>query len=439
MYVWKGGVRVYKERIQQALDYIENNLKAEITAAELAKNAGYSLFHFYRLFQGAAGMPVMQYIIHRRLLHAIYEIGGGRKKTDVVLEYGFDTYAGFYKSFVREIGYTPAEYLRKFKVKKPYRINLFQEEHIVVSHKKIAEMLSYWGLEGEPVADVVFEENGETSDTAKYVGEQYVIKYTNNPGNVIKAINIAKALTNAGLSAPVIVPTADGKEFVQNGELYFFLSRRIEGKGILASHVYLEEYGKKARFIGEIVGHLDLALAAVDVPVDDEDTLSAVCNWAVPALKSILPLPPDFMEGYMQEFHRLYPLLPRQIIHRDPNPSNIILSDDKWGFIDFELSERNVRIFDPCYAATAILSETYEDGNEEKMAGWTRVMKEIMLGYDSVVQLTDAEKEAVPYIILANQFVATAWFSERDKFLDFYNVNKKMTLWVIRNFEKMKI
>ena len=31
--------------------------------------------------------------------------------------------------------------------------------------------------------------------------------------------------------------------------------------------------------------------------------------------------------------------LPRQVIHRDPNPSNIILAKDKWGFIDFELSE----------------------------------------------------------------------------------------------------
>ena len=36
--------------IQKSLDYIEDNLQTEITAAELAEMAGFSLFHYYRLF-----------------------------------------------------------------------------------------------------------------------------------------------------------------------------------------------------------------------------------------------------------------------------------------------------------------------------------------------------------------------------------------------------
>ena len=59
------------------------------------------------------------------------------------------------------------------------------------------------------------------------------------------------------------------------------------------------------------------------------------------------------------------------------------LAKDKWGFIDSELSEENVRIFDLCYAATAILSETFD-----KVLTWVKVMKEIMHGYDSVVKMT---------------------------------------------------
>ena len=81
------------ELIQNCIDYIEENLKTEITAAELADRAGFSIFHFYRLFQAETGMPVMQYILKRRLLNAIYEIAQGRKKIDVAQEYGFDTYA----------------------------------------------------------------------------------------------------------------------------------------------------------------------------------------------------------------------------------------------------------------------------------------------------------------------------------------------------------
>lgn len=104
-----------RKAIQRILDYIEDNLKAEISVEELSDLAGFSLFHFYRLFQSAVGMPVMQYITRRRLLHGIHEISLGHKKIDVALSYGYETYAGFYKSFVREIGYTPKVYLKMYK------------------------------------------------------------------------------------------------------------------------------------------------------------------------------------------------------------------------------------------------------------------------------------------------------------------------------------
>ena len=71
--------------IQRSLDYIEDNLKTEITAAELAEAAGFSLFRYYRLFQQATGLPVMQYILRRRLLHGVYAISKGSTKIDAAL------------------------------------------------------------------------------------------------------------------------------------------------------------------------------------------------------------------------------------------------------------------------------------------------------------------------------------------------------------------
>ena len=106
--------------IQQSLDYIEENLQADITAAELAEMAGFSLFHYYRLFQQATGMPVMQYILRRRLLYGVYAMKQGSTKTDAALLYGFDTYAGFYKAFCREFGSTPSEFLQSSRTKRPY-------------------------------------------------------------------------------------------------------------------------------------------------------------------------------------------------------------------------------------------------------------------------------------------------------------------------------
>ena len=309
----------------------------------------------------------------------------------------------------------------------------------MINHKLITEILSNWDLQDQKVSDIVFPETGEISDTSKFVGDDYVIKYTANLGNTKKAIEIAGALNNVGLSAPTVIPTKDGREYVQEGELYFTLSRKIDGERVMAGKLYLDDYEKKARFIGEIIGWLDKALSTVDMATDEVDTYDAVKSWALPKVSSEFGLDDDFTKTFLEGFERLYKSIPRQVIHRDPNPSNIIVAEDKWGFIDFELSERNVRIFDPCYAATAILSETFEDGNSDKFMKWISVLKEMIAGYDSVVKLTEEEKQAVPYIILANQFISTAYFADKDRYEGLYATNKKMTRSIIDNIEMMKI
>ena len=128
--------------IQKSIDYIEDNLKTDITAKELSEMAGFSLFHYYRMFQSAVGLPVMQYITRRKLLNALYDMHCGEKMVVVALDYGFETQAGFYKAFIREFGYTPTEFLNMSKKKKPYRINLFKEEHIMVSHKNVKYLIT---------------------------------------------------------------------------------------------------------------------------------------------------------------------------------------------------------------------------------------------------------------------------------------------------------
>ena len=148
----------------------------------------------------------------------------------------------------------------------------------------------------------------------------------------------------------------------------------------------------------------------------------------------MLGLSDEFCQGYLDTFGALYPDLPRQIIHRDPNPGNIICAEDQWGFIDFDLAERNARIYDPCYAATAVLSETFGENNEK----WLETYRDIICGYDSVARLSEAERRAIPYVVLANQFVCVAWFSEQDKYAEVFETNKQMTLWLLRKFEELK-
>ncbi len=421
--------------IQRSLDYIEDNLQTEITAAELAEMAHISLFHYYRVFQQATGLPVMQYILRRRLLHGVYAMKQGRTKTEAALAYGFDTYAGFYRAFCREFDSTPSEFLKTCRVRRPYRIDLMKEDYMTVTHKKAARILKHWNLESEIITDIYYEETGARNDSACYVGEKFVLKYTADLKKLKSHIEVSKAIRNIGLLSAAPVETADGREYIQDGELYFYVTDRLPGQQIVSGTFYDGDAISNARFVGEIIGQLHLALSSADISVNDANLLEAVENWALPKVKDALALTDSFCKDYIDMFAQLYPALPRQLIHRDPNPGNIICAEEQWGFIDFEHAERNVRIYDPCYAATAVLSENFAVDNER----WLEIYRNIICGYDSVVCLTEEEIRTVPYVILANQFVCVAWFADQDKYAELYEINRQMTLWLIERFDELKV
>ena len=48
----------------------------------------------------------------------------------------------------------------------------------MVSHKKLKEILRNWGFEDEKITDIVYDETGNISESACYVGDNYVIKYS---------------------------------------------------------------------------------------------------------------------------------------------------------------------------------------------------------------------------------------------------------------------
>ena len=110
---------------------------------------------------------------------------------------------------------------------------------------------------------------------------------------------------------------------------------------MIAHDFYEGDYAAKARFVGEIIGQLHLILCQAKTSVNDVNLYESVKNWALPKSKDILSLSESFCRGYLNEFGKLYDKLPKQIIHRDPNPSNIIVSPPcvlfGWWFSPWEL------------------------------------------------------------------------------------------------------
>ena len=414
------------EHLQKSLDYIEENLAAELTAGELAERAGYSLSHYSHLFREAVGMSPGHYILRRRLLHAGWEMSRGGSFIETALHWGFDTYAGLYRAFVREFGCTPTEYLRSKRGRKPWRIDLCKEEPIM-THKDAARVLKHWGLEGECLQDVLVQSTGAQRENLTAVGAKYFIKRTTDQKKLENSLALSKALAELGLLSPVAIPTLAGEEYLTEGGFRYTLTERLPGCSVTA--LELLEPGN-ARREGEAIAGLHRALKGIEAPVEEDDLLSTLKSWAVPAAKDALGLTNGWCEGFLAELEGLWKELPRQIIHRDLNPGNLVRDGESWGFLDFELSQRNIRIYDVVYAAGAVLSETFPEHKDAWIGCWQALME----GYAP----TAAERRAAPLVLLGSQMVCVAWFGGQEKYRELFETNKKMTMWFLEHFEELK-
>lgn len=428
--------------IQSSLDYIEDNLKTNITAEELSSIAGFSLFHYYRVFQSFVGLPVMQYILHRRLVNAIYEISCGNKMIDVAQMYGFETHAGFFKAFKREYDYSPSEYLKHHKVQKPYKIVLKQEGDIMISNKKISEMLVNWNLKDEKIGTFYYESSGVKSENTWYIGDDYLMKSGANLTRLKLHNDIAMAVQKAGLETTVPVPSLDGKDYVLEGDTYFCLTTNPKGNCIIAKNLFDEAGKTTALNMGEVLGQLHKILKKHDkyIICNDNNLFHTIKGWALPKVMHVMNLPNGFYHDYIDTFCELYKNLQTHAIHRNPTPSDFIMRDGKpVGFIQFELSERNIRIFDPCYAATAILSECFEENSNIKFFDWIDLYQNIIKGYDNVTKLSKTEKQALPYVIISIQMICVAYFSDTGKYAELAKINKNILELLVQNKEALMI
>lgn len=97
--------------IQRIIDYIEAHLKDELDNKQLAKIAGYSEFHFLRLFREAVRLTPADYIRKRRISEIVRRIGTeSRPMSDIAFEYGFNSKENFTRAFKNEHKILPTEF-----------------------------------------------------------------------------------------------------------------------------------------------------------------------------------------------------------------------------------------------------------------------------------------------------------------------------------------
>ncbi len=98
------------DNMKNAIDYIENNLEAEIEYTRVAQIALCSQYHFQRMFAFLIGIPLSEYIRRRRLTLAAFELQNSNIKIiDLALKYGYNSPDSFSRAFLAMHEVTPSK------------------------------------------------------------------------------------------------------------------------------------------------------------------------------------------------------------------------------------------------------------------------------------------------------------------------------------------
>jgi len=117
----------YIDVVNDAIEYIENNLQKTVRLDELAAKYYISRYHFYRIFRSLTNATLAEYITQRRLSEAAKKIKATKQSIiDIAFDYGFESPETFSRSFKRFFKVTPLA-CRKFD----FRIPIIEKKEIV--------------------------------------------------------------------------------------------------------------------------------------------------------------------------------------------------------------------------------------------------------------------------------------------------------------------
>jgi AraC-like DNA-binding protein len=118
------------EEFKGVISYIQHHLDEPLSLAQLASYAGYSPYHFTRLFKERMGISPFYYISSLRmqkakmlLLHTEFHI------RDIGLEAGQQSLGTFTTQFTKRIGVTPSKFRKSPQLAEDYFHSLKQLDH----------------------------------------------------------------------------------------------------------------------------------------------------------------------------------------------------------------------------------------------------------------------------------------------------------------------
>lgn len=100
--------------VKDILEWIDYDLSRIMTVASVSQRAGYSKWHFQKLFQEVTGFSIAAYIRMRRITHAEYLLSQTELSVlEIYIEMGFSSRVSFTRNFKKSYHVSPIEYRKK--------------------------------------------------------------------------------------------------------------------------------------------------------------------------------------------------------------------------------------------------------------------------------------------------------------------------------------
>lgn len=249
------------------------------------------------------------------------------------------------------------------------------------------------------------------------INNSYVIKRYDDLEELNRNINMIRALAANNIPVPIIIPTSEGRDYAEQQDEYYIMTSKLHGSGIVDVNLLDNEWFYN---LGKIIGDLHGTFVKCQNEIDcyHNCLLGEMKSWVSDNLKRYT-LKNLSLEEVQESIHKLeknYDKLKKQLIHRDMHLGNFVFDNGILsGYVDFDLSQINIRIFDICYLCLSLLLE--KDHYKIKEERWFTVVAEIVRGYHEKVKLTVEERKKIPIVMENIELLFAAWFCQENDFV----------------------
>lgn len=264
----------------------------------------------------------------------------------------------------------------------------------------IEQILPLWGIENRHLLQIY--------SSVWEINHSYVIKIYDDEKQLERNIKISEILLDCNVPVAKIVLTKTEEKYVKYKNLYFLMSEKLRG-----SNISDRKDQATAWKMGCAIAQLHRAFTKCEREVEfwDNSLLKEMKGW----IREIFTtngwkiLNEEEYSKAVELLESVYDYLPKQLIHRDVHFGNFLFFEDNLsGYIDFDLSQRNIKIFDICYFLTGLLAEETVDAFTK--IEWINNIKSVIAGYESIIILSGKEKNAIACVMECIEILFMAYF-----------------------------